>query len=57
MGKIKINGNDKELTNLAQDQVSEQVANSELQSNEFKVDANLLENPEAPKPRVIQNLS
>lgn len=57
MGNIKINGNNKELTNLSHDAIPEQIENSESQNNEFKVDTNLLENPEALKSKVIHNLS
>lgn len=56
MANIKINSSDKELTSLAQDKTTEQVGNSEPHNPEFKVDANLLENPEVPKPRAIHNL-
>jgi hypothetical protein len=57
MANIKINGNDKELTNLSDDQTSEQTSGQDVLNPEFKVDAELLETPETPKPRVIHNLS
>ena len=57
MGTIKINGDNKEMTNLSLDQVSATVQNSESQSSEFKVDTSLLENLEISKVRLINNLA
>jgi len=57
MGNIKINGNEKELTNLSDDQASEQAMDKEVPNPEFKVDADLLENSDTPKVRVINNLA
>jgi hypothetical protein len=57
MANIKINGNDKELTNLSDDQTSGQAKDQDVLNPEFKVDTDLLETPETPKPRVIHNLS
>jgi hypothetical protein len=57
MGTIKVNGNDSEMTDLSHDQVSEQTMDKDEHNPEFKVDPNLLETPEAPKARVINNLA
>ena len=57
MGKIKINGNDIDMTEQSQDQISEKAVDKEASYPEFKVDADLLKTPEAPKARVINNLA
>ena len=57
MGNIKINGNDKELTNLSDDQTSGQTKDQDVLNPEFKIDVDLLDTPETSKPRVIHNLS
>jgi len=56
MGLIKINGNDKEMTNLSLEQVSEDVKDEETPNPEFKLDTSLLETSEKSKPRIIKNL-
>lgn len=57
MGKIRINGNDVEMTDISHHQSSEQTMDKEAYHPEFKVDPNLLQTPEAPKARVINNLA
>jgi hypothetical protein len=57
MGKIKINGEDIDITDQSQDQLTEKTMDKEISNPEFKVDLNLLQTPEAPKARVINNLA
>lgn len=57
MGTIKINGNDKELTNLSKDQDCLQTKDKEVPNPEFKVDAELLDTPEVSPIKKIHNLS
>ena len=56
MANIKINGNKDQECSLSQDVNTEEVKKPE-QDTEFKIKAELLDNPEAPKVRVINNLS
>ncbi|MBU3587806.1 hypothetical protein ICN30_08165 [Polynucleobacter sp. 31A-FELB] len=56
MANIKIYGNDESECSLSQDVRTEEVKKPE-QEAEFKVNAELLDNPEAPQVRVINNLS
>ena len=56
MANIKIYGNDESESSLSQDVNTEEVKKSEEEA-EFKVNAELLDNPEAPKVRVINNLA
>lgn len=57
MGNIKINDNDRESTNLSDDQTLDQTKDQETINPEFKVNTELLDSPEAPQVRVINNLS
>lgn len=56
MANIKINGNKDQDCSLSQDVNTEEEKESE-QEAKFKVNADLLDNPEAPQVRVINNLS
>lgn len=56
MGTIKINGNDEEFIELFQDQINEQPIIKESPNPEFKIDADLLETQDLPKPKLIKNL-
>lgn len=56
MASIKINCNKDQECSLSQDVNTEEEKWSE-QEAEFKVNAELLDNPEAPQVRVIHNLS
>ncbi len=57
MGTIKINGNDSEMTDLSHDQAKNQSMDKDVSIPEFKVDSDQLKTPEAPKARVINNLT
>ena len=56
MANIKIYGNKDQECSLSQDVKPEEVKKPG-QEAEFKVNAELLDNPEAPQVRVINNLS
>ena len=56
MASIKINGNKDQECSLSQEVNTEKVKKPE-QETEFKVNAELIDNPEAPIVRVINNLS
>jgi hypothetical protein len=56
MANIKIYGNDESESSLSQDANTEEVKKPE-QAPEFKVNAELLDSPEAPQVRVIHNLA
>ena len=56
MTNIKIYGNDESESSLSQDVNTEEVKKPE-QETEFKINADLLDNPEAPQVRVINNLA
>jgi hypothetical protein len=56
MANIKINSNKDQECSLSQD-VDTEVVKKPEQEAEFKVNAELLDNPEAPQVRVINNLS
>ena len=56
MANIKINGNKDQEYSLSQEVFTEEVQKPE-QEAEFKVNAELLDNPEAPQVRVINNLA